>query len=284
VPKKDLLPTDPARAGKQAAAELEAYRKVLQASGLLARLTDHPAAQRFTVPELLAVMPLDMEGMAEDERERWRNSLAIAGADIPYHPSWCLAYPQRVATYPYQELLSYISRDIERYEQQYPYLFSGNAGGYELIYDALVAARNPQLDHLLQQAEAHHRTQLERAEWLASRSGTEKRPKAPAPSLLYFSEELPGLKKPPLVEWMGSKADFVELGYALIESGMLKISAGRANTLKALADMFNLTIDKPEKHLQTIKKRQQGANMAPLLGKLLEAFLRWLDSSSRDRT
>lgn len=277
------LPSHSLLDAKLAAAEQAAYRKVLQATGLLASLTEHPVSQRLSIPELLAVMPLDFEAMAEDERTRWQNSLDLAGADIPYHPSWHRAYPKRVATYPYQQLLSLIASDVERYEKEYPYIFSGNAGGYDLIYVALEAANNLQLDHLLQQAEAHHRAQLERAQWLASRPVGATHVKPLPPALLYFSEELPGLKKPPLVEWTGSKAAFVELGYALIESGMLNISVGRANALKALADMFNLSIEKPEKHLQTIKKRQQGANMTPLLDTLREVFVRWLQRDSQTR-
>lgn len=262
---------------KLAAAEQAAYRKVLQEAGFLASLTEHPVAQRLSINELLSVMPLDFERMSEEERQRWQNSLTAAGADIPYHPSWHRAYPNRVATYPYRELLSLIARDVERYEREYPFFFSGNAGGYDLINATLKAAGNEQLDHLLLQAEAHHRAQLERAQWLASRA-TPARPR-PSPELLYFGEGLPGVKKPPLVEWTGTKADFVELGYALIESGMLKISAGRASTVIALGNLFNLSIEKPEKHLQTIKKRQQGANMTALLDKLKEAFVRLLDSS-----
>jgi hypothetical protein len=261
---------------RQRAAERAAYRKVLQEAGMFAKLADH-GPLRFTIDELLDLAPLKFDAMTPDERRRWGNSLDLAGRDIPYHPSWRRSYPEVVATYPYKQLLELLDRDVERWELAYPFFFSGHDGGRLLIQQTLAAAKDAKLDRMLKQAEAYHASLLEQAQWLASRPGdaTEAAPE-PARHLLYFTEEIPGWKQEPAVEWAGSKIDLVEIAYGLLEAGILKATNGRGKAIEALAAMFNLVLGKPERHLQTIKKRPLDSEQAQALDRAKQALVHFL--------
>jgi hypothetical protein len=58
----------------------------------------------------------------------------------------------------------------------------------------------------------------------------------------------------PLLQWQGSKTELAELGYALLEAGL--IGGPREAALKALAGFFGQDLGNPAKHLQTLQKRK----------------------------
>lgn len=82
--------------------------------------------------------------------------------------------------------------------------------------------------------------------------------------------------------WQGSKTDLAELGYALLEAGVME-SANRAGAVKKLGEAFGLALgDNPATHLQTIQKRKLGAALTPLLDRLRAAFVGYLDRKNED--
>lgn len=80
--------------------------------------------------------------------------------------------------------------------------------------------------------------------------------------------------------WQGSKAELVELGYSLLESGVVA-ALNRAGAVKKLGELFGVALgDNPATHLQTIQKRKIGAVLTPLLDKLKNAFAHYLESKA----
>lgn len=80
------------------------------------------------------------------------------------------------------------------------------------------------------------------------------------------------------LKWQGSKAELAELGYSLIEAGLIKTKEGeRGAALTALGRSFGLDLGKPESHLQTIQKRKSAVSSTPLLDRLKTAFEGFLE-------
>lgn len=78
----------------------------------------------------------------------------------------------------------------------------------------------------------------------------------------------------PSLHWLGSKAELAELGYALLEAGL--VEGNRGSTITTLGEVFGVELGKPEKHLQTIQKRKAGVSLTPLLDRLKSALERFL--------
>lgn len=102
---------------------------------------------------------------------------------------------------------------------------------------------------------------------------------------LATSQEELASKTVPLV-WQGNKAELAELGYALLESGVVG-APNRAAAVKKLGELFGVALgDNPATHLQTIQKRKPGGLLTPLLDRLQDAFSRYMnrkDESEADR-
>lgn len=82
--------------------------------------------------------------------------------------------------------------------------------------------------------------------------------------------------------WQGSKAELAELGYSLLESGVVA-ARNRAGAVKMLGELFGIALgDNPAAHLQTIQKRKPGALLTPLLDKLKAAFSGYLDQKTEN--
>lgn len=80
------------------------------------------------------------------------------------------------------------------------------------------------------------------------------------------------------LKWQGSKAELAELGYSLLEAGLIKAKEGeRGAVLAALGHSFGLDLGKPESHLQTIQKRKSAVSSTPLLDRLKRAFEAFLE-------
>lgn len=93
---------------------------------------------------------------------------------------------------------------------------------------------------------------------------------------LAVAQEAQVNKTVPLA-WQGSKAELVELGYSLLESGVVA-APNRAGAVKKLGELFGIALgDNPAAHLQTIQKRKAGAILTPLLDKLRAAFAGYLE-------
>jgi hypothetical protein len=74
---------------------------------------------------------------------------------------------------------------------------------------------------------------------------------------IHNESNVPKLTSPviaPSLPWQGSKAELAELGYALLEAGL--ISGPRESALKTLANFFGQDLGNPAKHLQTLQKRK----------------------------
>lgn len=86
--------------------------------------------------------------------------------------------------------------------------------------------------------------------------------------------------------WQGTKAELAELGYSLLESGVVG-ATNRAAAVKSLGEVFGVVLgDNPATHLQTIQKRKSGGLLTPLLDRLREAFTEYIkrkDESEADR-
>ncbi|MCI1187857.1 RteC domain-containing protein [Hymenobacter sp. DH14] len=78
----------------------------------------------------------------------------------------------------------------------------------------------------------------------------------------------------PVLAWQGSKTDLAELGYALLEAGL--IGGPREAALKSLANFFGQELGNPAKHLQTLQKRQWDPGkkepVTPLLDRMASAL------------
>ncbi|HEX8330826.1 MAG TPA: RteC domain-containing protein [Hymenobacter sp.] len=102
---------------------------------------------------------------------------------------------------------------------------------------------------------------------------------------LATAQEVQVSKTVPLA-WQGSKAELVELGYSLLESGVVA-APNRAGAVKKLGELFGIELgDNPATHLQTIQKRKPGGLITPLLDQLREAFVQYMnrkDESEADR-
>lgn len=82
--------------------------------------------------------------------------------------------------------------------------------------------------------------------------------------------------------WQGTKAEFVELGYALLESGVVN-APNRAVAIKKLGEQFGVALgDNPATHLQTIQKRKPGGLLTPLLDRLRDAFNQYMSSKDEN--
>ena len=93
---------------------------------------------------------------------------------------------------------------------------------------------------------------------------------------LALAQEEQASKTVPLA-WQGSKAELAELGYSLLESGVVA-APNRAGAVKKLGELFGVALgDNPAAHLQTIQKRKTGAVLTPLLDKLKAAFVGYLE-------
>lgn len=89
---------------------------------------------------------------------------------------------------------------------------------------------------------------------------------------------LPALPADERLEWLGTKVEFTELAYALIEAGYVKASS-RAKAVATLASFFRVPdFGKPERALQIVKKRRERNSepVTPMLDKLKESLKRYL--------
>lgn len=102
---------------------------------------------------------------------------------------------------------------------------------------------------------------------------------------LATAQERLAAKTTPLT-WQGTKAELAELGYSLLESGVVS-ATNRAAAVKSLGEVFGRALgDNPAVHLQTIQKRKAGGLLTPLLDRLREAFTEYMkrkDESEADR-
>ncbi|MCI1187856.1 RteC domain-containing protein [Hymenobacter sp. DH14] len=107
----------------------------------------------------------------------------------------------------------------------------------------------------------------------------------------YWNVDSEGKPKPGLVtrqlsdlQWQGSKTELAELGYALLEAGL--ISGPREAALRALASSFGQDLGNPAKHLQTLQKRKWGPGgkepITPLIDRLGAALKQLLKTKSED--
>jgi hypothetical protein len=102
---------------------------------------------------------------------------------------------------------------------------------------------------------------------------------------LATAQEMLAAKTTPLT-WQGSKAELAELGYSLLESGVVG-ATNRAAAVKSLGEVFGVALgDNPATHLQTIQKRKAGGLLTPLLDRLRDAFSQYMkrkDESEAER-
>ena len=98
---------------------------------------------------------------------------------------------------------------------------------------------------------------------------------------LATEQEKSTSKTTPLV-WQGSKAELAELGYSLLESGVVE-ALNRAVAVKKIGELFGVALgDNPATHLQTIQKRKPGGLLTPLLDRLRDAFSQYMNSKDEN--
>jgi hypothetical protein len=100
--------------------------------------------------------------------------------------------------------------------------------------------------------------------------------------LAVAEEKLVG--KSTLLTWQGTKAELAELGYSLLESGVVE-APNRATAVKKIGELFGVALgDNPATHLQTIQKRKIGGLLKPLLDRLRDAFSQYMARKDESET
>lgn len=181
------------------------------------------------------------------------------GRGIPFSNVFHEWWPQVVQTWPVWEVADTCERiliDLEGFNTQREFRYT---------LDILQAA--------ITEEKVTKRAQIDRAiEW--TKQQLQRLEQQPAPVEAVALTE-PGSEQ---LKWLGTKVEFTELAYALIEAGYVKASS-RAKAVTTLANFFGVSdLGKPERALQIVKKRRERDSqpVTPMLDKLQENLKRYL--------
>jgi hypothetical protein len=184
---------------------------------------------------------------------------AIEGRSIPYsdaYPTWVVSLMQTFPLWEVTEQAGAFFILVAGFDtvREFQYLLDV----FQEAINTLSFVKRPQIDRTTDWV----REQLLRLE------------QQPAPA----EATIPTAPDSEQLQWLGSKVEFTELAYALIEAGYVKASS-RAKAVATLANFFGVPdLGKPERALQIVKKRRERDSqpVTPMLDKLKESLKQYL--------
>ncbi|MVN76444.1 hypothetical protein GO988_08915 [Hymenobacter sp. HMF4947] len=194
-------------------------------------------------------------------REQVAQQAQIEGRNIPFSDEFQAWWVSLVESWPLWEVAEWSERlliDLDGFDTQREFQYI-----LDILQDAITegkVTKRAQVDRAIEWTQE----QLQR---LAQQSD------APKPQLALPADEQ--------LEWLGTKVEFTELAYALIEAGYVKASS-RAKAVATLANFFGVPdLGKPERALQIVKKRRERDSqpVTPMLDKLKESLKSYLKKS-----
>jgi len=216
--------------------------------------------------ELLDAIVEELNAVAERSDEEYiafRDQVAqqaiIEARTIPFSDGFQAWMVQLMEAQPLWEVEEWAERffiDSDRFDTRREFLYL-----LDLFQDAItkgMVTKQPQIDRCI----AWTQQQLQRLE------------QQPAPA----ESTTPTAPDSEQLEWLGTKVEFTELAYALIEAGYVRASS-RAKAVATLANFFGvLDLGKPERALQIVKKRRERDSqpVTPMHDKLKESLKHYL--------